>query len=92
MFSRPEAATDSTIIILLWIIPLLAEHTDVQRKCLNEINSAIGQSKPSLKLLKHRGKLPYLEATMMEVLHGNITPFALPHTTTMETTIRKLYD
>lgn len=77
-------------MVLLWTIALLAEYPDVQRKCANEINTVIGPgNKP---LLKHRGKLPYLEATIMEVLrYSSITPLALPHTTTMDTSVSKLH-
>ncbi|XP_072044031.1 cytochrome P450 1A1-like [Amphiura filiformis] len=78
-----DAGTSSTIITLHWTIAIMAEYPDIQKKVAMEIEEVIGHER--LSSLEDRGRLPYTEATMMEVLRfSSVFPLGLPHSTTCD--------
>ncbi|XP_072042985.1 cytochrome P450 1A1-like [Amphiura filiformis] len=77
------AGTDTTITTLHWTIAIMAEYPDIQKKVAMEIEEVIGHNR--LPSLEDRGRLPYAEATMMEVLRfSSIIPLGVPHATTCD--------
>nr|XP_006811122.1 PREDICTED: cytochrome P450 2U1-like [Saccoglossus kowalevskii] len=78
------AGMETTINTLDWSIAYLTYYPDIQSKVQREIDDVIGDSR--LPLLADRGKLPYCEAVMRELMRiRTVIPFALPHTTTVDT-------
>ncbi|XP_072044019.1 steroid 17-alpha-hydroxylase/17,20 lyase-like isoform X1 [Amphiura filiformis] len=78
-----EAGTDTTIVTLHWTLAIMAEYPDIQKKVAMEIDEVVGHERPSS--LEDRGRLPYTEATMMEVLRfSSIAPMGVPHATTCD--------
>ncbi|XP_071088247.1 cytochrome P450 2U1-like [Haliotis cracherodii] len=73
------AGTETTSTTIRWTLAYFLHNPDVQEKCFQEIQENIGQSRrPSMK---DKTNLPYVEATIMEVLRrADIAPTALPHT------------
>lgn len=74
---------ETTATALSWAFLFLAENPDVQQKCQQEIDDILGD-----KLIKFsdKGKLAYVNATIMEVLRlGNASPLGAPHCTAKET-------
>ncbi|XP_048253326.1 cytochrome P450 2D27-like [Haliotis rufescens] len=73
------AGTETTATIIRWTLAYFLHNPDVQEKCFREIQENIGQSRrPSMK---DKTNLPYVEATIMEVLRrADIGPLSLPHT------------
>ncbi|XP_072043468.1 cytochrome P450 2U1-like [Amphiura filiformis] len=77
------AGTDTTITTLHWTIAIMAEYPDIQKKVAIEIEEVIGHDR--LPSLEDRGRLPYAEATMMEVLRfSSIVRLGVPHATTCD--------
>ncbi|XP_072042988.1 cytochrome P450 1A1-like [Amphiura filiformis] len=77
------AGTDTTITTLHWTLAIMAEYPDIQKKAAMEIDEVVGHERPST--LGDRGRLPYTEATMMEVLRfSSIAPLGVPHATTCD--------
>lgn len=78
--------TDTTATTLLWTLSFLANHQDVQAKLHKEIDEAVPRSR--LPSLQDKQNLPYLEATIFEVLRmKTLIPLALPHLTLKDTEI-----
>ncbi|XP_048253650.1 cytochrome P450 2U1-like [Haliotis rufescens] len=73
------AGTETTATTIRWTLAYFLHNPDVQEKCFREIQENIGQSRrPSMK---DKTNLPYVEATIMEVLRrADIGPLSLPHT------------
>ncbi|XP_071113441.1 cytochrome P450 2U1-like [Haliotis cracherodii] len=73
------AGTETTATTIRWALVYILNYPDVQEKCFQEILENIGQSRrPSMK---DKTNLPYMEATIMEVLrHADIAPLSVPHT------------
>ena len=70
---------------LRWAVAYLVSHRDVQAELQKELKRLKGSSPLSLQ---DRDKLPFLEATILEVLRmSSFMPFALPHCTTRDTSI-----
>ncbi|XP_072044030.1 steroid 17-alpha-hydroxylase/17,20 lyase-like isoform X2 [Amphiura filiformis] len=77
------AGTDTTIMTLHWTLAIMAEYPDIQKKVAMEINEVVGHER--LSFLEDRGRLPYTEATIMEVLRFSTTvPLGVPHSTTCD--------
>ncbi|MEW8546849.1 MAG: cytochrome P450 [Candidatus Thiodiazotropha sp.] len=77
-------ATTSTT--LLWLILYMTAYPEIQRKVQIELDTVIGSE--NVITLKDRSKLHYTNASITEVLRVcNIAPLALPHFTTMDTTL-----
>ncbi|XP_046558211.1 cytochrome P450 2U1-like [Haliotis rubra] len=72
------AGTETTATTIRWTMVYLLHYPEIQERCFREIQENIGQSRrPSMK---DKTKLPYVEATIMEVLRrADIAPVALPH-------------
>ncbi|XP_072044006.1 cytochrome P450 1A1-like isoform X2 [Amphiura filiformis] len=78
-----RAGTDTTIVTLHWILAIMAEYPEIQKKVAMEIEEVVGHERPST--LGDRGRLLYTEATIMEVLRfSTIVPMGLPHATTCD--------
>ncbi|XP_077862887.1 cytochrome P450 1A5-like [Saccoglossus kowalevskii] len=85
------AGLDTTINTLDWAVAYLTYYPDVQSKVQREIDDVIGDGR--LPLLSDKGKLPYCEAVIHEVMRiRTIVPFALPHTTTVDTSVERFLD
>ncbi|XP_046558220.1 cytochrome P450 2H2-like [Haliotis rubra] len=71
------AGTETTATTIRWTLVYFLHHPEIQEKCFREIQEIIGQSRrPSMK---DKINLPYMEATIMEVLRrADIGPTALP--------------
>ena len=78
--------TDTTTTALTCFLFVLLHHPDVQDKLHNEIDHVIPTSRsPSLV---DRGKMPYLEASILETLRLiSHVPLAVPHATVCDTTV-----
>ncbi|XP_071952912.1 steroid 17-alpha-hydroxylase/17,20 lyase-like [Antedon mediterranea] len=71
------AGIDTQNTVLHWAIGCLADNPEVQDKIKQEIDDVIGDRPPRLS---DRGKLPYTEATLMEVMrYRTPVPLALTH-------------
>nr|KAG5688577.1 hypothetical protein BaRGS_002792 [Batillaria attramentaria] len=81
------AGTGTVSCTLLWLILLMAAHPEVQEKLFKEIDSVIGQGR--LPTLGDRPNLPYVQATITEVLRfSSPLPMSLPHATLRDTTLK----
>ncbi|XP_072044009.1 cytochrome P450 1A1-like [Amphiura filiformis] len=81
-----DAGTETTIITLHWILAIMAEYPEIQNKVAMEIEEVIGRDRPSF--IEDRGRLPYTEATMMEILRfSSIAPLGVTHSTTCDVTL-----
>ena len=64
----------------------MATHPEVQQRVQEEIDDVIGGH--VMPESRHVGSLPYTEAVIYEIMrHSCIFPFALPHSTTKDTSI-----
>ncbi|XP_078663479.1 cytochrome P450 2U1-like [Branchiostoma floridae x Branchiostoma belcheri] len=80
------AGAETTATTLKWGLLYLARHLEVQQKVQEEIDREFGASPPSLS---QRGKLPYTEATILEIQRIRpIAPLSVPHTTSAATVLR----
>ncbi|XP_033120095.1 steroid 17-alpha-hydroxylase/17,20 lyase-like isoform X2 [Anneissia japonica] len=79
------AGVDTQTTTLLWGIAILVDNPDVQEKIQKEIDEALGERPPKLS---DRGKLPYTEATIMELFrYRTVSRLALAHLALVDTTI-----
>ncbi|XP_066268026.1 cytochrome P450 2B4-like [Branchiostoma lanceolatum] len=79
------AGAETTATTLKWGLLYLARHLEVQRKVQDEIDREFGASPPTLS---QRGKLPYTEATILEIQRIRpIAPLSVPHTTSTDTVL-----
>ncbi|XP_035827298.1 cytochrome P450 2U1 [Aplysia californica] len=87
VFTLLIAAIDTTSISLSWAILYLLHHPEVQERCFQEMKDSIGlDRRPEFK---DCGQLPYLEATILEVLRrASISPFSIHHTVTEDVILR----
>nr|XP_006820408.1 PREDICTED: steroid 17-alpha-hydroxylase/17,20 lyase-like [Saccoglossus kowalevskii] len=80
------AGLDTTTNTFDWCIAFLACYPDVQTKVQNEIDDVIGLDR--LPLLSDKGKLPYCDAVIHEVMRiRTVVPFAAPHKTCCDTSV-----
>ncbi|XP_077988402.1 cytochrome P450 2U1-like [Glandiceps talaboti] len=80
------AGTDTTATTLKWAILFMVLHPEIQDKVYDEINEVVGVNR--LPSLTDREKLPYTEATILEIQRrGNTTPFTIPHCAMSDTTL-----
>ena len=80
------AGFSTTSTTLLWLIVYVMAYPEVQRKVQFEIDNVVGTE--GTVTLKDRSQLHYTQATITEVLRlCNTAPLALPHCTTMDTTL-----
>ncbi|XP_061626767.1 cytochrome P450 2U1 [Phyllopteryx taeniolatus] len=81
------AGTDTTTNSLLWIILYMVVHPHVQDKVQAEVDEVVGRGRvPSLT---DRGRLPFTEATIMEVQRLTaVVPLGIPHMASKTTDFR----
>ena len=71
---------------LQWFLLYMLHYQDVQHRCQKELDDSVGSSRQVA--LADRPNLPYIEATLHEIMRlANITPFPIPHSTDRETTL-----
>jgi len=86
------AGSETSSTMVMWAIALLAEHRDVQKRLQDEIDSVIGVSTEDeprndtsgrrLPSLADRSRLPFVEATILEMMrYQTITPLSIPRET-----------
>ncbi|KAK3578377.1 hypothetical protein CHS0354_025471 [Potamilus streckersoni] len=73
-----SAGSDTTANTIQWTLLYFLHFPEIQRKCFQEIEQVVGRERlPNLQDKEH---LPYLEATILEVLRlCPAAPLALPH-------------
>ncbi|XP_070151844.1 methyl farnesoate epoxidase [Polyergus mexicanus] len=80
------AGVETTNNIIGFIITYLAVREDVQGKVHEEIERVLG--KEVLPRIAHKNRLPYLNATIAEVLRlANVGPTSIPHRATTDATL-----
>ncbi|XP_028651725.1 steroid 17-alpha-hydroxylase/17,20 lyase [Erpetoichthys calabaricus] len=80
------AGVETTSTVMKWMIAYLIHYPEVQKKIQEEMDNNIGLDRqPSLS---DRGRLPYLEATIREVLRIRpVTPLLVPHVAIKDSSI-----
>ncbi|XP_072039062.1 steroid 17-alpha-hydroxylase/17,20 lyase-like [Amphiura filiformis] len=77
---------DTTTSSLHWSVALMVQHPEIQEKIAEEMDRVVGRDRPPS--LEDRGKLPYTEACMYEMLrYSSIAPVGGIHTTIEDTTL-----
>ena len=72
------AGSETTSSAIEWCFLYLIEHTEIQTKCRQQIVEAVGERQVQLS---DRNQLPYIEATIQEVLRlSNVVPLGVPRT------------
>ncbi|XP_030058682.1 steroid 17-alpha-hydroxylase/17,20 lyase [Microcaecilia unicolor] len=80
------AGVETTTTVLKWAIAYLLYHPEVQRKIQEELDTKIGFERHPL--LSDRKNLPFLEATISEVLRMRpVSPLLIPHVALEESSI-----
>ncbi|KAK7505234.1 hypothetical protein BaRGS_00003396 [Batillaria attramentaria] len=80
------AGTDTTATALTCFLLVLLHYPDVQDRLWQEINTVVGVN--HLTSLADREALPYVEATLLELLRFiSHVPLAVPHYTTCDTSV-----
>ena len=73
--------------VFQWGVYLMSAYPEVQEKVFQQIDKVVGQDR--VVALSDRADLALVEATIYEVLRfSGPVPFALPHTTTRDTTLQ----
>ncbi|KAK3601250.1 hypothetical protein CHS0354_040429 [Potamilus streckersoni] len=77
----------TTAACIQWTLLHFLHFPEIQKKCFEDINQVVGRERlPNVKDKEH---LPYLEATIMEVMRVYpLSPLALPHSVTKEVLFR----
>uniref|UniRef100_A0AAQ4Q2Q2 Cytochrome P450 1A1 n=1 Tax=Gasterosteus aculeatus aculeatus TaxID=481459 RepID=A0AAQ4Q2Q2_GASAC len=80
------AGVETTTTVLKWAIAYLIHHPQVQRRIQEELDSKVGGDR--CPQLSDRGSLPYLEATIREVLRIRpVAPLLIPHVALSDTSL-----
>nr|XP_020757615.1 cytochrome P450 2U1 [Odocoileus virginianus texanus] len=81
------AGTDTTTNSLLWCLLYMSLHPNIQEKVHEEIARVIGAERtPSLT---DKARMPYTEATIMEVQRlSTVVPLSIPHMTSEKTVLQ----
>uniref|UniRef100_A0A8D3BNP2 Cytochrome P450, family 17, subfamily A, polypeptide 1 n=1 Tax=Scophthalmus maximus TaxID=52904 RepID=A0A8D3BNP2_SCOMX len=80
------AGVETTTTVLKWAVAYLIHHPQVQRRIQEELDSKVGGGR--WPQLGDRGSLPYLEATIREVLRIRpVAPLLIPHVALSDTSI-----
>ncbi|XP_077998178.1 cytochrome P450 2U1-like [Glandiceps talaboti] len=78
--------TDTSTNVLLWTILYLAKYPEIQEKCIRDIKNGIGMEKAPRCVDKY--KLPFIEATTLEILRiATIVPIPVSHMTSESVTL-----
>ncbi|XP_010749260.1 steroid 17-alpha-hydroxylase/17,20 lyase isoform X1 [Larimichthys crocea] len=80
------AGVETTTTVLKWAVTYLIHHPQVQSCIQEELDSKVGVDRSPQ--LSDRGSLPYLEATIREVLRIRpVAPLLIPHVALSDTSI-----
>uniref|UniRef100_A0A7N8WVY8 Cytochrome P450, family 17, subfamily A, polypeptide 1 n=1 Tax=Mastacembelus armatus TaxID=205130 RepID=A0A7N8WVY8_9TELE len=80
------AGVETTTTVLKWAITYLIHHPQVQKHIQEELDNKLGCHRSPQ--LSDRGSLPYLEATIREVLRIRpVAPLLIPHVALSDTSI-----
>lgn len=80
------AGMETTSTCVLWALAYLVRNPKVQQRIHQELDDVIGRDR--LPELADKPNLPYLEATILEVLrYSSMVPLLFPHSTTADTTL-----
>ena len=84
------ASVETTTHTLYFAVRYLVLYPDVQRKLQNELDQIISvDNRNDDVTIRDREKLPYVHATLTEILrHSCVLPITIPHCTTEDTTFR----
>ncbi|XP_002739929.1 cytochrome P450 2U1-like [Saccoglossus kowalevskii] len=78
-----NAGADTTASVLMWAILYLAMNPEIQEKCYSEIAHVVGDE--AHVRMRNRSKLPYIEATCLEIYRcSTVSPLGVPHGTTTD--------
>nr|XP_054773201.1 steroid 17-alpha-hydroxylase/17,20 lyase-like isoform X2 [Lytechinus pictus] len=81
------AGIETSMQRLYWAIALMTEHPDIKAKIQHEIDVEIGRGR--YPVIGDRGKLPYTEATLYEMIrYSTVGPVGVPHSTMVDTEFR----
>jgi cytochrome P450 len=84
------AGTETTATTLQWMMILLANHSDIQRRIHEEIDKVVPRSR--LPSLDDKANLPLVEASILELMRiKTLVPLAVPHKTIGETYVDGYY-
>uniref|UniRef100_A0A3B3CZ29 Cytochrome P450, family 17, subfamily A, polypeptide 1 n=1 Tax=Oryzias melastigma TaxID=30732 RepID=A0A3B3CZ29_ORYME len=80
------AGVETTTTVLKWAITYLIHYPEVQKQIQEELDRKVGADRPPQ--LSDRGSLPFLEATIREVLRIRpVAPLLIPHVALSDTSI-----
>lgn len=81
-----SAGLETTSTCVLWTLAYLALNPKVQERLHQELDDVIGRERQPE--LADKPSLPYMEATIYEVLrYSSLVPLLFPHSTTTDTTL-----
>ncbi|KAL4225197.1 hypothetical protein ACF0H5_015888 [Mactra antiquata] len=79
------AGSETTSNTINWCILYMQEYPGIQKKCQDTILESCGERTITWS---DRSKLPYIEATLLEIQRlANIAPMSVPHTTEVDITL-----
>ncbi|KAM3605778.1 uncharacterized protein V6R79_004607 [Siganus canaliculatus] len=80
------AGVETTTTVLKWAVTYLIHYPQIQKRIQEELDSKVGLDR--CPQLSDRGSLPYLEATIREVLRIRpVAPLLIPHVALCDTSI-----
>ena len=86
LFDVFSAGTETTSTCILWAIIFFVMNPKVQDNVHKELDAVIGSDR--MPGLDDRENLPYLEATIAEILrYSSLVPLLFPHSTTVDTSL-----
>ena len=84
------AATDTTANALRWSLIALANNPNIQNRLRAELDAAVPRG--NLPSLNDQSKLPFVDATILEILRWKtLVPLALPHVTLSDTNVGEYF-
>ncbi|XP_078702507.1 vitamin D(3) 25-hydroxylase-like [Branchiostoma floridae x Branchiostoma belcheri] len=83
------AGLDTLSNTVRWCLLYMIMYPDVQEKVQSELDAVVGGALPALS---HRARLPYTQATVLEVQRiRHAGPLGLPHATTQDVTVGQFH-
>ncbi|CAL8255881.1 unnamed protein product [Lota lota] len=80
------AGVETTTTVLKWAVAYLIHYPQVQKRIQEELDDKVGRDRTPQ--IRDRGSLPYLEATIREVLRIRpVAPLLIPHVALADTSI-----
>jgi len=78
------AGTETTATQLCWAMILLGNHPEVLRRLQTELDDVVPRDR--LPSMEDKAKLPYMEASILEIMRIRmVAPLGVPHTTLCDT-------